>query len=71
MTALPSTDAPASGGAIVVASEPDGDDCPPPEYDAHSWLKVIGHGWIVAPKHSGLLAPEAVLAAAEIGRAHV
>lgn len=70
MTALLSDNASASGGAIVVASEPDSEDCPPPEYDAHGWLKVVGHGWIVAPKHCGLVAPETVLAAADIESLH-
>lgn len=59
-----------SGGAVVVAPDPDSDEGPPADYDAHGWFHVVDHGWIVAPKHAGLVAPEPVLAATDIDSLH-
>src|SRR4051812_15972071 len=52
-----------SGGAVVMLSH---DEREQHSFDAHSWLEVVGHGWVVQPKHRIFIGPESVIAAADL-----
>lgn len=59
-----------SGGAPVLLgdddTEPDEDDTGPDAFDIHNRLQVVGHGWIVQPKHSIFVGSESVVAHADV-----